>query len=77
MPEWTWCGQAVPKSEIAFFCQVLVVYIIIRTSVHNLTVGTETQSLWIILLSSSVGYLMASPVIKLEKDHVLPETSEQ
>jgi len=67
----------VPKSEIVFFCQVLAVYIIICTSVYNLTVGTEPQSLWITLLSSSVGYLMPSSVIKVEKDHVLPDTSEQ
>jgi len=40
MPELTWCGRAVPKSEIVFFCQMLVVYIIICTSVYNLTVGT-------------------------------------
>ena len=77
MPEWTWCGRAVPKSEIVCFCQVLAVYIIICTSVYNLAVGTEPQSLWITLLSSSVGYLMPSPVIKVEKDHVLPDTSEQ
>jgi len=67
----------VPKCEIVLFCQVLAVYITICTSGYKLTVGTEPQSLWITLLSSSVGYLMASPVIKLEKDHVLPETSEQ
>jgi len=66
MPEWTWCGRVVPKNGIVFFCQVLAVYIIICTSVCNLTVGTEPQSLWITLLSTS-------PVIKVEKDHVLPE----
>ena len=77
MPEWTWCGRVVPKSVIVFFCQVLAVYIIICTSVYNLTVGTEPQSLWITLLSISVGYLVPSPVIKVEKDHVLPDISEQ
>jgi len=77
MPEWTRCGRSVPKSENVSFCQVLVVCIIICTSVYNLTVGTAPQSLRITLLSSSVGYLMPSPVIKVEKDHVLPDTSEQ
>ena len=54
------------RAELFFFCQVLAVYIIICTRVCNLTVGTEPQSLWITLLSTS-------PVNKVEKDHVLPE----
>ena len=43
--------------------QVLVVYIVIAISLYNLTKGTENKELWISLLSSSVGYLLPSPII--------------
>ena len=63
--EWTLFGKQVPKSEIVFFCQVLIVYTVVVTSIYNLTKGAgENNKLWTALLSSSLGYLLPNPTIK-------------
>ena len=49
---------------ILFIAQVLAVYIVIAISLYNLTQTTDNRDLWISLLSSSIGYLLPSPMIK-------------
>ena len=70
MVEWNLCGKEVPRSEIVFFSQILIIYTIIAVSIFNLSTSSEQQNLWITLLSSCVGYLLPSPVIT--KKNVLP-----
>ena len=62
--QWNFCGQGVPKSEIVFFCQVIILYSVILTSIYNLTKGNGDSNLWTALLSSSLGYLLPHPTIK-------------
>jgi len=76
MPEWSFFGSKIPSAEIVFFCQIVAIYIIICTSLYNLTVGSEPANLWITLLSSCVGYLLPSPVLKLKRENVLPDSSQ-
>ena len=64
---WPLCGRRFPKSEVVFFCQVIVIYIVIGISLVNLTVGTDSQQLWSILLTSAIGYILPSPTIKQRK----------
>jgi hypothetical protein len=63
---WYLLGKAVPKSEIVFAVQVIIIYIIIITAVVNLTLnGSAGESkIWIVLLSSCLGYILPSPTIK-------------
>lgn len=61
--KWHFCGQKFPKSEIVFFVQVILVYIVVITSIVNLTLGSQDNKLWISLLSSSIGYLLPNPKI--------------
>jgi len=65
--KWAWFGQKLPRSEIVFFVQVIVVYIVIIVSIVNLTIGSESDKLWISLLSSSIGYILPSPNLKVNK----------
>jgi len=51
------------SSLILFFSQVIAVYIVISISLYNLNQSTENKDLWISLLSSSVGYLLLSPIL--------------
>ena len=67
--QWHFCGQGVPKSEIVFFCQTLIVYIVILTSIYNLTTQKGDSNLWTALLSSSLGYLLPNPTIKKRPTH--------
>ena len=62
--QWHLCGHGVPKSEIVFFCQIVILYTVILTSIYNLTKGHSDVQLWTALLSSSLGYLLPHPTIK-------------
>jgi FtsH-binding integral membrane protein len=65
----SWCllGNKIPKSEIVYFCQMTVVYIIIITSIVNLSMKNGSSELWISLLSSAIGYVLPNPSLKTEK----------
>lgn len=49
---WSLMGNKIPKSEIVYFCQMIVVYIIIITSIVNLSLRNGSSELWISLISS-------------------------
>ena len=52
-----------------FAAQVIAVYITISISLYNLTQIIENKELWISLLSSSVGYLLPSPMLSKHVSH--------
>lgn len=62
---WNVLGSQLPKSEIVYFCQMLVVYIIIVTSIVNLSLQNGNPELWIALLSSAIGYALPSPSLAI------------
>lgn len=57
-------GSQLPKSEIVYFCQMIVVFIIIVTSIANLSLQNDKSELWIALLSSAIGYALPNPTLK-------------
>ena len=61
---WCFLGESVPRSEIVFFVQIIIVYSVIITSLFNLSQGVEPQNLWIALLSSSLGYVLPNPNLR-------------
>ena len=62
----TWCcsRSRVPKAEIVYLCQVLLILSIVLASIYNLTNHQGDQQLWVALLSSCMGYLLPNPSIK-------------
>lgn len=52
--QWQVMGKGQLKSEIVYFCQMFVVYIIIITSVVNLSLQNGKNELWITLLNSVI-----------------------
>lgn len=63
---WAIFGKNIPKSEIVFFTQTIILYVVIITSIYNLS--TEKASdLWVALLSSSLGYILPAPTLKKKK----------
>jgi hypothetical protein len=64
---WHLCGKTLPRSEIVFLVQVILVYIVVIVSIVNLTIGCKPDRLWIALLSSSIGYILPNPTLKLNK----------
>lgn len=61
---WQWMGKKLPKSEIVYFCQMTVVFIIITTAIANLSLGTGSSELWLTLLSSAAAYVLPAPSMK-------------
>jgi hypothetical protein len=62
---WPFLGHRLPKSEVVFFMQVILIYIVVITSIVNLTLYKEDEGkLWTALLSSSLGYLLPNPTLK-------------
>ena len=57
-------GKKMPKSELMFFVQVFLIYIVVITSIVNLTINDENGKLWTALLSSSLGYLLPNPSLR-------------
>lgn len=61
-----WCcsGTRVPRAEIVYLCQIVVILTIVFASIYNLSQGEGDQQLWTALLSSCMGYLLPNPTIK-------------
>ena len=47
-----------------FFAQIIVVYMIIITSLVQISLRSPDKELWLNLLSSSIGYILPSPGLK-------------
>ena len=61
---WSFFGSTIPKAEIVFFAQILILYTVIIVSVYNLSVEHGDSNLWTALLSSSLGYMLPNPTLK-------------
>jgi hypothetical protein len=61
---WIVCGKSLPRSEIVFFSQVILIYVVCCICLANLTTGRGDSNLWSALLSGCLGYLLPSPSIK-------------
>lgn len=64
---WNILGHRLPRTEIVFFSQLLIILIVISVSLYNLTVYENNHNLWISLLSSSIGYSLPNPSLKTSK----------
>ena len=59
------------KSEyILFAVQVTVIFIVICTCIVNLTVGNGNKTLWTVILSSSLGYILPNPRIEADRKYI-------
>ncbi len=67
---WVLFGNTCPKSEIVFFCQIVILYTVILVSIYNLTKVDGNSNLWTALLSSCLGYLLPNPSMK-RGEHVV------
>ena len=60
---WTICGQKCSRSFLLFFYQCLLVLILTIMSVIRITLSTtcEEVTIWVAILTSSIGYMLPSP----------------
>ena len=64
---YTCCGNRVPKNQLTYISQIIVIYAIIATSIVHLSIQGQDRELWLILLSSSLGYILPSPGLKFTR----------
>ena len=62
--KWDVCGHDVPRSEIVFFSQVIINYVVVCLCLFNLTTNRGDSNLWRALLSGFLSYLLPNPTIK-------------
>jgi len=53
------------SSLILFTFQMIIILIVVSTSIYNLTYQVGDTNMWTALLSSSIGYVLPNPKIKL------------
>ena len=60
---WVFFGEKVPRSQVLFIVQVLIIFIVVLCSVIKLCISTKCEevTVWVALLSSSIGYMLPSP----------------
>lgn len=58
---WKFFGYNVPKPEIIFFSQVVIIYIVVITSLINVAIANGDTTVWISLLCSCLGYMLPNP----------------
>jgi hypothetical protein len=54
-------------SEIIYLSQILVIFVVIITSLYNLSNKNGDNSLWTALLTSCLGYMLPNPKIKTNR----------
>ena len=69
-----WGGRQFPKSEVVFFTQIVLLYIVCICSLVNLSLGNKNQ-LWVILLTSGIGYLMPNPSLKKRTTKIVDDVA--
>ena len=69
--KWDFLGYKFPRQEVVFFSQIVIIYVVIITSLVNLSLGIGESNLWTALLSSCLGYIMPHPSIKRKDGSLL------
>ena len=69
------CGK-ISKHPVAYFCQVIAIFIVIIACVLNLSLNNGNKpELWASLLSGCLGYLLPAPKIKRRNEQTPNVTS--
>jgi hypothetical protein len=64
---WKLFGKNLPRNEIVFFSQVILIYIIVITSIVSLTLDNNKSEFWISLLSACIGYILPHPTLNIKQ----------
>lgn len=61
------CRNREAKNKVTYLSQVLVIYTIILVAIVHLSLQSPDKELWLVLLSSSLGYILPTPGLKFLK----------
>ena len=60
---WRFFGYRVPRPEIVFACQFLILIAVVSVALYNLVQETGDSKVWVMLISSCLGAILPSPTI--------------
>ena len=61
---WSFLGRRVARNQVVFFSTLIILYIVIFASIINLSLANGDTSLWVALMSTSLGALLPQPKLK-------------
>ena len=64
---------------ILFSAQVFLILIAVCTSLVNLSLSSGNQDLWIMVLSSALGYIIPNPKLKIDskfQENIIKDTAK-
>lgn len=64
---WNVFGYALPKTQVVFFAQISAIFLLMITSIVNLSLEKGEAKVWITFLSGSISSLLPAPVLRMEK----------
>ena len=64
--KWFMLGQKLPKDEIVFLTQAIVIFTVVISAIINISIGNSSET-WLILLSTSVGAILPNPKLRTGK----------
>ncbi len=73
---WELFSRRFPRSEVVFFCQIIILFVVIVAAIVNLTLQTSDIQLWTALLSSSIGYILPNPRLQDNRSTTNQENSQ-
>jgi hypothetical protein len=62
--KWWFFNCGLPRSEIVYFSQVFLIYIVVIAALINISTGNCDSKIWIALLTAHIGYLLPNPKMK-------------
>ena len=66
--QWRVGKRYIPKSEIVFFSQTIIIFTVIVACIFNLSRSDrKDENIWTTLLGSCLGYMLPNPSLKLRK----------
>lgn len=61
--------ESIKKPDLILFSsQVLLIFIVVITSLINLSIGCDNPNFWTVVLTSCLGYIMPNPKLKFENN---------
>lgn len=57
-------GYSIPKQEVVFFSQMLIIYVVIIVGLVNISLGNGDVNLWLNLVTSCICYLLPNPSLR-------------
>lgn len=61
---WDCFGKKIPKQEVTYLSQIVLIYMVVITCIINLSLQNGDSNFWCSLLSSSVCMILPAPKIK-------------